>query len=160
MALPLVLILLLVIGQFPKFRKLVGIPLAFLAGLIAALVIAGAVFGTLIPQSQAVISGFRPGLWQSAAGGAWLPIIEVGLMFIGTIGTLTYFFFQRSLRYKVDGTSGCLSQIFKKIGSVGQVFIGIALGVIYAGVFSSALLALIDRMIFIQTFIIKLLGAG
>ncbi len=160
MVLPLVLILLLVIGQFPKFRPLAGIPLAFLAGLIAALVIAGAVFGTLIPQSQAVISGFNPELGQFARGGVWLPIIEALLMLIGTIGTLSYFFFQRRLSYKVDGTKSSQNQFIEKMGLVGQIFIGVALGVIYAGVFSSALLALIDRMIFIQSFIIKLLGAG
>jgi hypothetical protein len=159
-ALPLVLILLLVIGQFPKFRSLAAIPLAFLAGLIAALVIAGAVFGTLLPQSQAVISRFSPEIRQSAREGAWLPIIEAVFMFIGTIGTLSYFFFQRRRQHELDDATGSQDQIFEKIGLVGQVFIGIALGVIYAGVFSSALLALIDRLIFIQSFIIKLLGAG
>jgi len=44
--------------------------------------------------------------------------------------------------------------------SISEVFIGLALGTVFAGVFSSALLALIDRLLFIGEFIAQLKGGS
>ena len=48
--------------------------------------------------------------------------------------------------------------IFEGISKIGQVFIGITLGAVFAGIFSSALTALIDRILFIGQFIAQLIG--
>jgi len=52
---PLLMIILLLLSQIPRFKSIGNIPLAYLVGVTAALAIGGAVFGTLIPQSRAVI---------------------------------------------------------------------------------------------------------
>ena len=47
--------------------------------------------------------------------------------------------------------------ILESLSKVGQVFIGISLGALFAGVFSTALLALINRLIFMAQFVMGLL---
>jgi hypothetical protein len=43
------------------------------------------------------------------------------------------------------------------LGWIGQVFIAITLGVLFAGVFAAAMTALIERLSFIWSFLAKLL---
>jgi hypothetical protein len=49
--------------------------------------------------------------------------------------------------------------IFEGLSKIGQIFIGITLGAVFAGVFSSALLALIDRILIMGQFITNLIGS-
>lgn len=158
--LPLVLILLLLLSQIPRFKGLGSIPLAYLGGLTAAVAIGGAVFGTLIPQSWAVIDAFDPSRWYLEPGQAWFRIVDAVVMLIGTFSTLSYFHFGRKHHPKNDQKTGQRPFVFEALSKAGQVFIGITLGAVFAGVFSSALLALIDRIIFINQFITGLMGGG
>jgi hypothetical protein len=41
------------------------------------------------------------------------------------------------------------------LGWIGQIFIAITLGVLFAGVFTAAMMALIERLNFIWTFLAK-----
>jgi len=157
---PLVLALLLIISQFSKFAGAGRIPLAFLAGLTAAIAIGGAVFGTLVPQARAVVDAFDPAGWYIEPGLPWMRIMEAVFMLLGVVGTLSYFHFGKKHRpdQNSDGTSRPAS--IEALSKVGEVFIGIALGAVFTGLFSSALLAMIDRLWFLGQFITRLVGGG
>lgn len=157
---PLALAVLLVMSQFPRFVGVGRIPLAFLAGLTAAISIGGAVFGTMIPQIRAVVDGFDPVRWYQTPGHPWLRILEAVVMLIGVIGTLSYFHFGRRHRDVHNTQKQERPRIFEALSKVGQVFIGIALGAVFAGIFSTALLAMIDRLLFIGQFVSRLRGGG
>jgi len=157
---PLVLILLLVIAQFPRFAGLGSIPLAYLAGLSAAVAIGGALFGTLIPQSRAIIETFNPANWYEEPQLASFRIIEAVIMLLGTLGTLAYFHFGRKRNPESEVEERDRPLIFEAWSKVGQVFIGITLGAVFAGLFSSALMALIDRIFAISETISILFRGG
>ena len=146
---PIVLTLLLIIGQVPRWSKLASLPLGFLAGLTAAVAIGGAVFGTLVPQSRDIIEAFDRSEWYAVPGQTWLRILDAVVMLIGTISTLSYFHFGRKFNIKNTDEAVKRPAVFEALGNVGQVFIGITLGAVFAGIFSSALVALIGRMSFI-----------
>lgn len=155
---PAVLSLLLMIGQIPKFSSIARIPLAFLAGLIAAIAMGGAVFGTLIPQAQAVIDGFDPALWYAVPKQTWLRIADAAVMLLGTVSVLSYFHFGGKLKPKKNDDEQKRPAVLEGLSKVGQVFLGITLGAVFARVFSTALLALIDRIAFLGKAIQKLMG--
>jgi hypothetical protein len=157
---PLVLSLFLIISQFPRFSSFGRIPLAFLAGITAAIVVGGAVFGTIIPQTRAVVNSFSPVGLYAEPGRAWMRILDAGLMLLGVIGTLSYFHFGRRFRQGSVSDSHARPRISEAASKFGQVFIGLALGAVFAGIFSSALLALIDRLMFLGQWIAHWLGAG
>ena len=153
LVIPLLLVIMLLLSRIPKLSRLGVIPLAFLIGLTAAMAVGGAVFGTLIPQAQDVINGFDPNVWYAVHEETWLRIADGVVMLLGTIGTLSFFFFGR--KWKNNGIKGeeKRPRVFQLLSKVGQVFIGITLGTVFAGVFSTALLALIDRVFVIGEFI-------
>ena len=157
---PLILIGLLVVSQLPRFAKLGSFPLAFLAGLAAALAIGGAVFGTLIPQAGAVINAFDLGAWQGEQTTAWRQILEAVIMLVGTVTTLSYFHFGRKKNPSPQNGTDQRPAVLEWLSKVGGAFIGIALGAIFAGVFSTALLALINRLAFIGQFIARWVGGN
>ena len=79
-------------------------------------------------------------------------------MLIGIIGTLSYFHFGRKRNLQSEQQDAQRPTILEVLSHVGKVFIGITLGSVFAGVFSSALLALIDRIDFVGQFINSLFG--
>lgn len=122
--------------------------MAFLVGTAAAIAIGGAIFGTLIPQTQASID-----LFDTHAGGSFFERLFEGSVFlVGTISTLVYFHFGAKKR------SGEVerSRWIVKIGWVGSIFIAITFGVLFAGVYAAAMTALIERMYSLWTFILAL----
>jgi hypothetical protein len=155
---PIVLVLLLFIGQIPRLSVASQIPLAYLTGLTAAIAIGGAVFGTLIPQAKAVIGAFDPEIVYQAPDQVWLRILDAVVMLLGVVGTLSYFHFGRKLKpgKADDGMKRPLA--LQHLSKIGEVFMGITLGAVFAGVFSTALLALIDRLIAIGEMVTQLLG--
>ena len=159
LGIPILLILLLVISQIKKFTWIGSLPLAYLAGLTAAVAVGGAVFGTLIPQSRAVIDSFDPAKLSVTTGQGWMNIIDAAVMLIGTVSTLSYFYFGRKKRPETELDFKKRPPIFEGLSKVGQIFIGITLGAVFAGVFSSALLALIDRILIMGQFITNLIGS-
>ena len=146
---PAVLSLLLLLGQIPRFSGVARVPLAFLVGLIAALAIGGAVFGTLVPQARAVIDGFDPAQWYEIPERIWLRITDAFVMLLGAVSVLSYFHFGGKLKPKKSEDEQKRPAGLEGLSKVGQVFLGITLGSVFAGVFSTALLALIDRLAFL-----------
>ncbi len=160
MAIPLVLIVLLVLSQFRRFKGFGSLPLAFITGVGAAIVIGGTVLGTLLPQSGAILDLFDPAIWDARSNLVWLTIAEAVLMLLGVIGALAYFHFGKKRNATSTTDASARPLIFEAWGKVGQVFIGITLGAIFAGVFSTTLTALIDRILVITQFICTLLAGG
>jgi hypothetical protein len=109
----------------------------------AAVTLAGALTGTLIPQLTGALNpfGFNMTFASNANGG-----IVLG----GTILTLIYFHF--GARVKADGSISRFGFI-ELLAWLGRIFIGITLGVIFAGVYAAALTALIERILSLINFI-------
>jgi hypothetical protein len=146
----LVLGILLLMKLSPRTARLGNPPVAFLVGVGAAVAVGGAVMGTLIPQTQASINIFD----LSNAGQYWLARLFFGtIMLVGTITTLVYFQFGA----KSTPAGPQRGKLVVILGWVGQIFIAITLGVLFAGVFTAAMTALIERLNFIWTFLTSIL---
>ena len=151
---PLVLCLLLTLMLIPRLVKAGTLPLAFLAGAGAAIAIAGISRGTLAPQLLAVVNRFSPELLQKNSGVDWGGIVEALFILLGVVSVL--FYFHHRLSRKSAGTQRPL--LVEGISSVGQIFLGISLGMLFVGFYSAALTALIARMLWLKEFILALLA--
>ncbi len=135
MAVPLLLIGMLMMKISPRTAVLGNPASAFLVGVGAAIAIGGSIQGTLLPQINGAVSYFNSGFAQGI------------LILLGTTATLISFHFS---------TKSSPNQIPKRnialgwISSVGKVFIAITFGVIFAGVYSAAMTALVERFVFLS----------
>ena len=157
---PLLMVILMLLSQIPRFKSIGNIPLAYLVGVTAALAIGGAVFGTLIPQSRAIIAAFDPSQWVGESEISWNSILDASIMLIGTVSTLSYFHFGGKKNPKNDHDAAHPPMVFNVFGKIGQVFIGITLGAVFAGLFSTSLVALIGRIAVMGQFVAQLFGGG
>jgi hypothetical protein len=147
---PLLFSGLMLMKILPRLSKLGGPAMAYLTGVGAAAGIGGAVIGTLSPQMLATINLFD----LQAAAARNVPFVEAlfngGLVLSGTIVSLIYF--QFGARTLPDGTVRRLALV-ELLAWIGRIFIAITLGVIFAGVYSAALTAFIERVNFLITFL-------
>jgi hypothetical protein len=138
---PVALSLLLFTKFFPRAAHFGNISMAFLVGAGAAAVIGGAVLGTLLPQGSAAVNHFNV---RSGAGLPVLIFLDALVALVGTIATLFFFYY---------GARPGLGQVPERgrpieiAAQVGQVFIAITLGAVFAGVYASAVTALIERLL-------------
>lgn len=139
---------------FPGASGSARITMAFLVGAGAAVTLVGALTGTLLPQVEAAINFFDPRVAASRNIGALEVIGNGAILMVGTVTSLAYFHF--GARPKADGSMHRFALI-EIIAMIGQGFIGIALGTIFAGVYAAALTALIERVTALVTFINDLL---
>ena len=129
--------------------------MAFLAGAGAAVTVAGALIGSLIPQVMATINFFDA---QTAAArniGTGEVLGNGAILLLGVVTSLAYFHF--GALQKADGSKRRLG-IVEIIALIGQIFIGITLGAIFAGVYAAALTAFIERITSLLAFINSLTG--
>ena len=149
-AIPLLGAVLILMKISPRLAGLARIAMAFLVGAGAAVIIAGALSGTLLPQIAATINAFD----LSAASARNISVVEVvfngAFILAGTVFTLIYFHFGAST--KADGSIRRL-KLIEISALVGRIFIGITLGMIFAGVYAAALTALIERISSLINFI-------
>ncbi|MDP1779438.1 MAG: hypothetical protein Q8K73_04115 [Anaerolineales bacterium] len=149
-AIPLLGAVLILMKISPRLAGLARIAMAFLVGVGTAVIIAGALSGTLLPQIAATINAFD----LSAASARNISVVEVvfngAFILAGTVFTLIYFHFGASP--KADGSIRRL-RLIEISASVGRIFIGITLGTIFAGVYAAALTALIERISALINFI-------
>jgi hypothetical protein len=147
---PLMFSVLLLLKTTKKFSAFGSPIIAFLVGVGAAAAIGGATLGTLFPQISASVNLFN---WQTIvqSGQGWLvQIFFGGIILFGTIATFAYF--QFNLRTQQDRISHGFS-LRKGIAWIGQAFIAVTFGVLYAGVLGAALTALIERLDFLWNFL-------
>ena len=154
MMIPLVLCLSLLAKLAPRFSWVGNVAMAVLVGVGAAAVVGGALLGTLIPQARAAMAAFD---FRSAASGAGalLGLVEGVVMLAGTTFTLASFHFSASRA--PDGTAK-RNRILEIISWIGRLFISITLGALFAGVYTSALTAMIERLSSIINFVRGLIG--
>lgn len=147
---PLVLGLLLLTKASPGLSGLGSLVVAILVGVGAAVVVGGAVSGTLFPQAAAAVNDFdMPGL--TATGES--PVFNLAnslLMLVGALATLAYFHFGGRPQ---PGEGARRAAWIDNLAWVGQFFIAITFGAIFAGVIAAALVAFIERWIFMVDFI-------
>ena len=130
--------------------------LAFLTGVGAASVIGGAVLGTIFPQVGASTNLLNvqsaPTALNSLVG--WF--INGLIVLVGTVATLIYF--QFGIRRQEEGEPVQRPVIMEYLSTVGQGFIMVTLGVLFAGVYIAALTALVDRLRFLWDVILRFVG--
>jgi hypothetical protein len=130
---------------FPRISWLGSFAMAVLVGVGAAAALGGALIGTLLPQAQAAIDGFdlrSAGSGLEAASRLLAGVVMLG----GTVFTLASFHFSASRA--ADGAPKRL-RVLEGVAWVGRIFIAITFGVFFAGVYMSALTAMIERLSFI-----------
>ncbi|MBL7164168.1 MAG: hypothetical protein ISS57_16360 [Anaerolineales bacterium] len=126
----------------PRTSKLGNPAIAILVGIGAAAAIGGAIFGTVFPQTSATINIFESNNFINGA-----------ILFVGTLTTLLYF--QFSARQEKPQRAG-IAQVSKVLGWIGKAFIAVTFGALFAGVYVAALTALIERFLFLWTFVKEL----
>jgi hypothetical protein len=144
LAVPVLLGGLLLMKAWPPLSRL-GMPaMGLLTGAAAAVALGGAVSGTLLPQAGATIAAFDPQTFTSLES-----VVDALLILAGVIATLAYFHF--GARTTAEGSV----QRFRAIewtAFAGRIFIAVALGVLFVGIYSAALTAMIERLHFLGTF--------
>ena len=139
---------------FPRISWVGSFAMAVLVGVGTAAAVGGALLGTLMPQTEAAIDGL-----DVLSGGNGLEIasrlLQGVIMLGGTVFTLASFHF--SAGRAADGVPK-RNRILEGIAWVGRIFIAITLGVLFAGVYMSALTAMIERLSFMINFIRQLIG--
>ncbi len=140
-AVPLLLSGMLLMKAWPPFARLGAPAMGLLVGVASAVAIAGAIQGTLGPQLTATVNSM-----DAARSGNLERLIDGGFVLLGLIASLVYF--QFSARVQKDGSVG-RPRLVELLAAVGGIFIAVTLGVLFAGVYSAALTALIERLHFI-----------
>jgi len=157
---PIILVLLLLLKVSPRTAQLGNISSALLLGVGAAIAIQGAIQGTLIPFISSSSTIFSPTEIQTALENNQtdtiiLLILQGSVILIGIITTLTYFHFTAR---KSAAHSAIRPQIISALAKVGRGFIAITFGVIFAGIYSAALTALVERIDFLVNTVNIILG--
>jgi hypothetical protein len=139
----------------PKLSRMGSPVVAFLVGVGAATAITGAVSGTLFPQVSATINLFDLG--ATGLSGTKLVgwVVNALFILIGTITSLAYFHFGVRSRGEQTGQRPLWIEVLSQIG---QVFIAVAFGALFAGAYAAAIAALVERVSFIWEFFSNLLG--
>lgn len=151
---PLILSGLLLFKISPRLSKYGGPAIAYLVGIGAAVAIGGAIMGTIFPQTMATINLLDlAAARQSGATPLWL-LVQGLLIVLGTVATLAYFHFGAQQKL---GDTPRRPEWVEILALIGQVFIAITLGVVFAGVLTAALSAMIERVSFISNFLLPLI---
>ncbi len=127
--------------------------LAFLTGVGAATVIAGAVRGTLFPQVDASINILNTHAANLPTNNLVGWFINGLVVLIGTLTTLLYF--QFGIKRQQQGVPVQRSAIMDYLSTIGQGFIVVTLGVLFSGVLVASLAALVDRIRFLWETILR-----
>lgn len=153
---PILLGIWLLTKASPRLSRVGSPVVAFLVGVGAATAITGAITGTLFPQINSTINLFDLG--ATGLSGAKLLGWVVNALFIlvGTIASLAYFHF--GVRTG-EGKTTQRPLWIDVLSQIGQVFISVAFGVIFAGAYAAALAALVERVSFVWQFFSDLLSS-
>ena len=144
---PLVLFVFLIFKLSPRTAALGNISIACLVGVGTGVAVGGAINGTILPQIRHA--------WLSGES-----VINALLILVGTITTLLYFQFW--LRGDTAGGNPERVAVMRVLADSGQVFLVIALGVIYGGMILSGIVIFSERLMamaeWVSSFLPSLLG--
>ena len=151
---PLLLGVWLLTKASSRLSRLGGPVVAFLVGIGAATAISGAITGTLFPQVGSTVNLFD--LSATGLEGAKLLgwVVNALVILIGTVTSLAYF--HLGVRARGDQPPSRAFWI-EVTAQIGQVFIAIAFGALFAGAYMAALSALVERVSFVWKFLSSLL---
>jgi hypothetical protein len=165
---PIGLVALLGLRLVPGAGRLGGLPVALLIGVGAAAVVGGAITGTIVPQTIAAMESFSPFAVAPQTGETGLErMVNVLLVLVGTVGTLAYFRFgvrkgeEHNPRFgwrRVRTPIGSFNLPWPIFPFLGEVFIFVAFGVMFAGALSATLLYLTERLQFLASALQTLLS--
>jgi hypothetical protein len=146
---PLVLSALLLLKLSPRLGRAGNVAMAYLVGVGAAIAVGGAMLGTLLPQTTAATDLFD--LSTIPSGDNFIvAIFSRGVAIVGVLATLIYFHFSAK---EIPNAEPQRENWIDQIGYVGQVFVAITFGVMFAGVYAAAITALIERMYSLLAFV-------
>ena len=157
MLIPLLLCILMVTRLSSRLAWLGNPALAYLVGVGGATAVGGAVIGTIFPQVLASINLLDLSSLQSEnllRSSLLSVLINGGLILLGTLTTLIYFHFGARLS---TGQTPQRAGVIEVLGTMGQGFIAVTFGLLFAGVYMAALTAFIERVHAIWSFF-KLFG--
>lgn len=151
------LLLILLFFKLSETTSRVGnIALALLVGVGAAIVVGGAITGTLIPQGMASMDTLDPRVISPRTGEASFErVFNVLLVLAATISGLLYFTF--TVPKSSEGESDRPLPL-KLVAGLGKGFIVVTFGVMYAGVLAGAVVAFADRVQFLRDIISGVFG--
>lgn len=147
---PLLFGLLLMAKLSTRFAWLGNPTMAFLVGVGAAAAIGGAVLGTLFPQATATINMLDLKAAQTIGTPIEEQFLDGSIILVGTVTTLMYFHFSAR---RSPNQAQYRPRWIEAAAGLGQVFIAVTFGVLFAGVYVSALTALVERLDFLWNFI-------
>jgi len=151
---PLILSISLLAKSSPRISWVGNFAMAVLVGVGAATAIGGALLGTLIPQTRASMDALNISVATTSLG-ALTKAVDGIVMLAGTVFTLAYFHF--SARRVADGSTK-RNVILEILAWFGRIFIAVTFGVLFAGVYMTALTAMVERMSSLINFAKGLLG--
>ncbi len=131
---PFILGALLLLKASPRLGRLGNIAIAFIIGVGTAVALVGAITGTLLPLIATTSSGVR------------VDVVNGFLIFLGVSSTLIYFWYLGRRTPIGEVHRGLAARV---VGVVGQGFIVVALGAIYAGAILTSLTIFSERISFI-----------
>ncbi len=141
----------------PRYSSLGNPVMAYLVGVGAAVIISGAVTGTIFPQVSASINTLNWKGYQAQGNPPVWSLLQGGIILISTVTTMIYFQFFTGFRdVHLEKQSG----IFSGILAIGKIFVAVTLGAIFAGVLIASITALVERMQYLVDFIIPLFISG
>ncbi|KAF0109144.1 MAG: hypothetical protein FD146_188 [Anaerolineaceae bacterium] len=141
---PLLLGILLLAKLSPRAARLGNPAMAYLVGIGAAVAIGGAVMGTIFPQTAATVN-----LFGVTGDGMAEKLFEASIVLAGAVTTLVYFHFGA----KAAPGGPRRGKFVQALGWVGQFFVAITFGALFAGVYAAAMTALVERIYFIWIFL-------
>ncbi|MBN2256598.1 MAG: hypothetical protein JW704_02090 [Anaerolineaceae bacterium] len=150
----LLMCILLCAKLIPRLTRVGNLPMAYLVGIGGAIVIGGAVTGTIIPQFIDTFDMAWIYIKAGADSSAWSPVISGALILIGVQATLIYFHY--GARKKQDGKIN-RRKLIEVISGIGQIFIAISLGSIFSGVLSASVTAMVERISFMVN-LLRIMG--
>lgn len=152
---PLALAAILLLKVRPSTARFGNVPMAYLVGVGAAVAIGGAVNGTLFPQTLASAVNLNPTLESPVSGGGLERVVGALVILVGTIATIAYFHFGASASASGPAARPAL---VAPLASVGQVFIAIAFGALYAGTVAASIAVLVGRVEYVWGFVRQFSG--
>lgn len=155
MLLVILWIVLLLMKVNPRTARIGNPAAGLLVGVGAAIAVGGAIQGTLIPLVRASGDYFVPPTPDGGAGVVLQYLFQGSVVLIGTIATLAHFHFGAKPAPNQIPTRNRAVEVISKIG---QGFIAVTFGVIFAGIYSAALTALIERLYFLLNVITVTFG--
>ena len=142
LVLALALGLLLLFKSLGVAHRLGSLVVAFLVGVGAAVAVGGAVIGTLIPQTDATILSLAPPGSANTLSQQAEYVITAAAIIVGTLTSLGFFYYGGRAE---PGAPVERPALVRPIAAIGQVFIGTAFGVMYAGALAASLAVFAER---------------